>query len=1152
MNNLARLSRFSLVLCAVFAVLATQHVRSQPQNNYTLLWQISGNGLASPSFLFGSAHVKDNRAFQFSDSVMLALEACDLFALEIHPDSMVKHTLDLRKQESDQTNAHRLTDEQAAEVMSRYRSKFGHDPDRSILNNPYLIKELIRPDTIKPDDRVTSVDIHLLGIAQTLRKAPRGLEQLGDLFVRFGGEQSISSLFTDDHTASDALREQILAVYGKGDLEELWQLVGPYVENNASLLRRNREMTRQIIQLMDEGTLFAVAGVLHLPGDRGIIAQLRAAGYTLRPVEATFTGVANRYSIDPSKMLWQTVTDSANHFRVDLPPGYYQLEPKGNSTKLRYSGLTNDYNLSVTTWPTSGLSTDEHLNQVLNHLQANPKVSILEQHFLTADSIPALDLKMRVGHNYEHSRVFVHNNMQYILTCQYASEKADPTLPTRFLDSFVGLSSAPRSNHWQAFKHAIGAFEVQLPNAPEERVMEETDSSFVEHGPQKIHLFAASDHERGGVYLVRYNDFQPGVYLTDKDAVFDAFIQHAASQGELIGAPTEVIRSDLVGKAASVKTTSGVLMEMEAFTRGNRIYLLMKSSPYEDRPTHDDPFFQSFRVLPVEPPVLHPFSVGTLASEVPGTPKIWNSQPDEIGPILSENKMAFSVDPHSGTLYGLETSALKPYARMAADSLYQGIIAALIDQEDTLMTTTAITVDAQLGKTYRVRRKTSDLEKRIQTWMTGNQLYVIQALGNPDHLDSPAVNRFFAQARSTAKAPGFDPSASKAQALVRDLRSTDTTVLSAARDALFTYYSFDSTETTYLRDALAYSYADNDSTEQNTKRQLIRELTTLRDQQSVPELKRIFDDDRTSAPIKAAVLANITRIDSSTFDWYFDALTSRNPMAQGFAYEIVAPLYDSLSFVGANLHRLHPLLATNDYRSTVLSLASSLVYNDAPAGLAAVQASKVVLAQHASADLDTFFHHIELQDDEEDYSTIYSYLNLLPTLDTAALVQTFTAPLLQQKDNRYLQASAVGARVRAGVDVDETLLLAHLEDLRTRRQILEAFHRAGQLDRVPTSYFTNEAMAMLSLYEYIYEYGDYPESVNLLGKLQHGDKTYHVLEWTWLDDEDRYIGVCQPIDLEFIDNGPFELYPCISDFEPVDEHTDWQGYAQQLIEQMNE
>lgn len=64
MNNLARLSRFSLVLCAVFAVLATQHVRSQPRNNYTLLWQISGNGLASPSFLFGSAHVKDNRAFR--------------------------------------------------------------------------------------------------------------------------------------------------------------------------------------------------------------------------------------------------------------------------------------------------------------------------------------------------------------------------------------------------------------------------------------------------------------------------------------------------------------------------------------------------------------------------------------------------------------------------------------------------------------------------------------------------------------------------------------------------------------------------------------------------------------------------------------------------------------------------------------------------------------------------------------------------------------------------------------------------------------------------------------------------------------------------------------------------------------------------------
>src|SRR5690606_30441200 len=143
-----------------------------------------------------------------------------------------------------------------------------------------------------------------------------------------------------------------------------------------------------------------------------------------------------------------------------------------------------DYNLSVTTWPASGLSSDEHLNQLLNHLKANPNVSILEQYFLTADRIPALDLKMRVGDSYERSRVFVHNNMQYILTCQYASEKADSTLPTRFLDSFVGLSSAPRTNHWQAFKHAIGAFEVQLPNAPEERVMEDTDSSLVDHGPQ--------------------------------------------------------------------------------------------------------------------------------------------------------------------------------------------------------------------------------------------------------------------------------------------------------------------------------------------------------------------------------------------------------------------------------------------------------------------------------------------------------------------------------------------------------------------------------------------------------------------------------------------------------------------------------------------
>src|SRR6187402_3369857 len=52
------------------------------QNN-SLLWEISGNNLNAPSYLFGTMHVKDKRAFQFHDSLMIKLKSCQTFAGEL-------------------------------------------------------------------------------------------------------------------------------------------------------------------------------------------------------------------------------------------------------------------------------------------------------------------------------------------------------------------------------------------------------------------------------------------------------------------------------------------------------------------------------------------------------------------------------------------------------------------------------------------------------------------------------------------------------------------------------------------------------------------------------------------------------------------------------------------------------------------------------------------------------------------------------------------------------------------------------------------------------------------------------------------------------------------------------------------------------------
>src|SRR5665213_1687839 len=59
----------------------------------TLLWQISGNGLKSPSYLYGTIHLSDPRAFQFNDSVMPKLNESQAYAMEINMDSVDESSL---------------------------------------------------------------------------------------------------------------------------------------------------------------------------------------------------------------------------------------------------------------------------------------------------------------------------------------------------------------------------------------------------------------------------------------------------------------------------------------------------------------------------------------------------------------------------------------------------------------------------------------------------------------------------------------------------------------------------------------------------------------------------------------------------------------------------------------------------------------------------------------------------------------------------------------------------------------------------------------------------------------------------------------------------------------------------------------------------
>ena len=54
-------------------------------NKYpSIFWEITGNGLEKPSYLFGTMHVSSKLVFHLSDSFYNAVRGCDMVALELN------------------------------------------------------------------------------------------------------------------------------------------------------------------------------------------------------------------------------------------------------------------------------------------------------------------------------------------------------------------------------------------------------------------------------------------------------------------------------------------------------------------------------------------------------------------------------------------------------------------------------------------------------------------------------------------------------------------------------------------------------------------------------------------------------------------------------------------------------------------------------------------------------------------------------------------------------------------------------------------------------------------------------------------------------------------------------------------------------------
>jgi len=283
------------ILFALLAVIFSLNAHAQ------LFWKVSGNGLAKPSYLFGTHHLIEKEKIPNFDKIAAVVPLADVVVGEMDMSNMLGMQIKMIKacMMKDTTMHDLLNAEEYALVDSRMKEVIGKGLDKLGVMKPVMLSTMyeltlyMKQNNLKKGPE--AVDVVLQRKGKKARKKIIGLEtideQVNILFNSSSLKQQAAGLV---ETVKD--KEKSLSIIGKlneaylaGDLEAMSQLVNKEqhmseADKKVMLTDRNNNWIGQLKTLMPKQSCFVAVGCMHLADKAGLIQQLKNAGYVVEPV----------------------------------------------------------------------------------------------------------------------------------------------------------------------------------------------------------------------------------------------------------------------------------------------------------------------------------------------------------------------------------------------------------------------------------------------------------------------------------------------------------------------------------------------------------------------------------------------------------------------------------------------------------------------------------------------------------------------------------------------------------------------------------------------------------------------------------------------------------------------------------------------------
>lgn len=257
----------------------------------TFLWKIQSPEIRETSYLFGTMHVQDLRAFGRLNEVKKRILDCEAFAVEFNLDQAMGMALGAGMI---LPGSQRLSELMPSRKYEKLRNIILKSTSLDIRffqrTLPMMLTGMIASQILQRD-MPESLDEHLWKFARSEGKTLFGIETLDEqleVLKKIPLEVQMKMLL-DLGANIKRFRKHTLhttALYEKGELQKLSKSVSRNARGlrHVLLYRRNEIMAERIHAFSKEQPIFAAIGAGHLGGSKGVIRLLKNRGLSLVPI----------------------------------------------------------------------------------------------------------------------------------------------------------------------------------------------------------------------------------------------------------------------------------------------------------------------------------------------------------------------------------------------------------------------------------------------------------------------------------------------------------------------------------------------------------------------------------------------------------------------------------------------------------------------------------------------------------------------------------------------------------------------------------------------------------------------------------------------------------------------------------------------------